>query len=83
MTKDASRLVTQLKIQSLDFYWSRGVQIGDALYVFFGRSQGSVKKIYNFSVEPVIIDLPSIPDKNNFGAFATFEIPFCYVWMHG
>ena len=37
VTKDGSRLIQHVKIQSLDFMSSRGIQFGEALYVFFGE----------------------------------------------
>ena len=39
VAKDGSRLVRSVKIQSLNFFYSSGVQCGDVLYVFFLASQ--------------------------------------------
>ena len=54
MAKDGSRLIQHVKIPSLDFEYSRGVQSGDALYVFFEGRPVSVKKILNLPREPII-----------------------------
>ena len=54
VSRDASRLARRFKIQSLNFKESRGVQAGDALYVFFFGEPVQVKKISNLPDEPII-----------------------------
>ena len=54
VSRDASRLARRFKIQSLDFKRSRGVQAGDALYVFFSDKPARVKKISNLPGKPII-----------------------------
>ena len=70
VSRDASRLARRFKIQSLNFKESRGVQAGDALYVFFPGEPVQVKKIANLPGEPIIIDLPEMPNQKKLLFFA-------------
>ena len=70
VAKDGSRLMQHVKIPSLNFYSSRGIQSGDALYVFFFDKPVRVKKITNLPREPIIKDLPNLPNKNKLENFA-------------
>ena len=70
MAKDGSRLIQHVKIPSFDFFYNRGLQSGEALYVFFDGSPVSVKKISNLPREPIIKDLPNLPNENGLYDFA-------------
>ena len=59
-----------VKIPSLKFKCSRGIQSGDALYVFFYGKPVQVKKITNLPREPIIKDLPNLPNENDLNYFA-------------
>ena len=54
MSRDASRLALRFEIEYLDFYDSRGVQAGHALYAFLFGEPVRVKKISNLPGAPII-----------------------------
>ena len=68
----ASRLALRFEMESLDFRWSRGVQAGGALYVFFFGKDKPVQamKISNLPGEPTVEDLPGMPGGNCPSSFA-------------
>lgn len=58
---DESRVARCTEIQYINFYRSRGIQVRDALYVFFGGSSVEVRKISNCAKRPLVNNLPSMP----------------------
>ena len=70
VARDASRLAHQVKIESLSFFWSRSVQKGNDLYVFFDGRPVEAKLISNLPYDSIVSNLPSMTNKEYLKWFA-------------